>query len=49
MSKEFNKKGYHYPEIANAEACTACDLCGMYCPDFAIYSVRFAAKKSKKE
>jgi 2-oxoglutarate ferredoxin oxidoreductase subunit delta len=49
MSRDFNKKGYHYPEIVNAEACTACDLCGMYCPDFAIYSVRFAAKKSKKE
>lgn len=40
MSKQFNKKGYHPPEVVDADACTACDLCGMYCPDFAIYATK---------
>jgi 2-oxoglutarate ferredoxin oxidoreductase subunit delta len=24
----------------NAEKCSGCNLCGMYCPDFAIYGYR---------
>jgi len=40
MSKKFNAKGYHYPEVTNLEKCTGCDLCGMYCPDFAICGSR---------
>jgi 2-oxoglutarate ferredoxin oxidoreductase subunit delta len=23
--------------VISAEKCSGCDLCGMYCPDFAIY------------
>ncbi len=40
MSKKFNEKGYHFPELSNPDKCTGCGLCGMYCPDFAIYGYR---------
>jgi 2-oxoglutarate ferredoxin oxidoreductase subunit delta len=38
MSKEFNKKGYHPPEVVKSGECVNCNLCEMICPDFAIYS-----------
>jgi Pyruvate/2-oxoacid:ferredoxin oxidoreductase delta subunit len=25
-----------------AEKCSGCDLCGMYCPDFAIFGAHYA-------
>ena len=40
MSAEFNAKGYHFPQMKNEDDCTGCDLCGMYCPDFAICGAR---------
>jgi len=40
MSSSFTTKGYHPPEVVRPEACSGCDLCGMYCPDFAIYGYR---------
>ena len=39
FSGEFNAQGYHPPELFKPDACTGCDLCGLYCPDFAIYAV----------
>jgi len=39
FSDEFNAQGYHPPRLADVDGCTGCDLCGMYCPDFAIYAV----------
>ena len=35
--------------MVNAEKCSGCDLCGMYCPDFAIYGYRMAAGKPETE
>jgi 2-oxoglutarate ferredoxin oxidoreductase subunit delta len=39
LSSGFNSKGYHPPTVVNLKECTGCDLCGMICPDFAIYGV----------
>ena len=40
ISDEFNSKGYHPPVVKNPDDCIACNLCGMFCPDFAIYSIK---------
>ncbi len=40
FSASFNEHGYHSPELVRPEGCTGCDLCGLYCPDFAIFAVR---------
>jgi len=39
FSDEFNAQGYHPPYLTHPDDCTGCDLCGLYCPDFAIYAV----------
>ena len=39
FSDEFNSKGYHPPRAVRPEAFTGCDLCGIYCPDFAIFGI----------
>ena len=41
FSKGFNAKGYHYPDLARPDDCTGCDMCGLYCPDFAIFGMRW--------
>lgn len=40
FSDKYNTHGYHPPFLKESIGCTGCDLCGLYCPDFAIYSVR---------
>jgi 2-oxoglutarate ferredoxin oxidoreductase subunit delta len=40
LSSAFNAKGYHPPFMEHPEKCSGCNLCGMYCPDFAIYGYR---------
>ena len=39
MSREFNRKGYHPPEIVDGQACVNCGLCEMICPEFAIFCI----------
>ncbi len=39
LSKKFNAKGYHPPEVVKSGECVNCNLCEMICPDFAIFSV----------
>ena len=38
-SSSFNKKGYHPPQVDHPDECTACRLCQLMCPDFAIFVV----------
>ena len=47
FSEEFSEQGYHFPRLKNPGGCTGCDLCGLYCPDFAIYGVM--QKQGKKQ
>jgi len=46
LSSAFNAKGYHPPVAVDPEKCSGCDLCGMYCPDFAIHGHRLPADKA---
>ena len=39
LSREFNKKGYHPPEVVNAGNCANCHFCEVLCPEFAIFSI----------
>jgi 2-oxoglutarate ferredoxin oxidoreductase subunit delta len=49
LSSAFNSKGYHPPHVVAPEKCSGCDLCGMYCPDFAIYGYRPQALEKKAD
>jgi 2-oxoglutarate ferredoxin oxidoreductase subunit delta len=40
MSKDFNRKGYHPPEVVRQGECVNCNLCEMICPEFAIFSIQ---------
>ncbi len=35
-SERYNVKGYHPPDVVDQEACNACHLCELLCPEFAI-------------
>jgi 2-oxoglutarate ferredoxin oxidoreductase subunit delta len=43
FSVEFNSKGYHPPHAVRPDSCTGCDLCGIYCPDFAVFGILIKA------
>jgi 2-oxoglutarate ferredoxin oxidoreductase subunit delta len=49
LSSAFNSKGYHPPHVVEPDKCSGCDLCGMYCPDFAIYGHRIDEKKKTEQ
>lgn len=36
MSKEINKKGYFFAQVADAPHCLGCRMCAITCPDVAI-------------
>jgi len=42
LTKEVNRKGYHYAQPVRAEACTGCTNCAVVCPDgvISVYRVR---------
>ena len=43
LSDQYNAKGYHPPMLVSQELCNGCNMCGLLCPDFAIYG--FIRKK----
>jgi len=45
ISKSFNVKGYHPPEVVDESQCVNCHFCEVICPDFAIFSVEASADK----
>ena len=45
LSEEFNRKGYHPPDVVDPEACVSCNLCEAICPEFAIYCVNSQDKE----
>ena len=49
LSKSYNAKGYHPPEVVDMDTCTGCGLCGMYCPDFAIFGIRIKIEGTGEE
>jgi NAD-dependent dihydropyrimidine dehydrogenase PreA subunit len=38
-SENINYKGFHYPRVkpGKEDSCTACKICELLCPDFAIF------------
>jgi 2-oxoglutarate ferredoxin oxidoreductase subunit delta len=44
ISKSFNAKGYHPPEVTDESQCVNCHFCEVICPDFAIFSVEAPAE-----
>lgn len=49
LSETYNAHGYHPPQLISEQGCTGCDLCGLYCPDFAIYGVRVPVESAQTE
>ena len=40
-SKEYNEKGYHYPQLKKnaTKDCVNCGFCTLMCPEFAIHTI----------
>jgi len=48
-SDQMNELGYCPPDVANENACTACQNCMIFCPDFAIVVEKDNSGSSEKE
>ncbi len=48
LSDRFNVKGYHPPDIVAPESCTACHLCELICPEFAIGVEEIVFKEAER-
>ncbi len=46
LSQAPNRKGYNVVEVCAPEACTACRLCEIGCPDFALFLEKEEASSS---
>jgi 2-oxoglutarate ferredoxin oxidoreductase subunit delta len=46
LSEQYNQKGYHPPILISEDLCNGCNICGLMCPDFAIYGFIYMKKKS---
>ena len=46
-SDSLNQRGYYVPKVVDAEACSACRLCELLCPEFAIFVDKDKVKSSK--
>ena len=42
LSTEVNSRGFYTPYLAVVSECTNCRQCELYCPDFAIFTVKEA-------
>ena len=49
LSADFNRKGYHPPEVIKKGECVNCNLCEMICPDFAIFSIELPENRAAEE
>ncbi|MGA9117158.1 MAG: 4Fe-4S binding protein [Bacteroidota bacterium] len=47
FSEQYNAKGYHPPVLVSQDACTGCNVCGLMCPDFAVFG--FVQKKNARK
>jgi 2-oxoglutarate ferredoxin oxidoreductase subunit delta len=47
LSDKFNTKGYHPPRVTDPDLCTACDICKLMCPEFAIFIEKLDNKNKK--
>lgn len=50
MSKDVNRKGYHFAYMEKPDECTGCANCGIVCPDgvISVYKVKTAEKQVKE-
>ena len=49
QSGKMNERGYLPPEVDDEEACTGCQSCMVFCPDFAVTVEKDKVASSKDE